>query len=211
MLKALDFLARNNIVHRDIRPENILYEEREDGSFNLKLANFGLRIGMSSATHNAGINPYQAPEVLSCRAQTHAADMWCLFATLRTLADLYQPSTYSDYRSAWTALYSTAISKPQPGQLDLRCLREAIIWHVKYRGTAAQMLVKLYNGIGLASTGNMPELMAWDTWERLFGGREVTQHLYDGHMHALPTHIHGGTQLQGARVEEVLQVSGPTT
>lgn len=194
MLEALDYLARNDIIHRDVRPENILYDQQDTGGFTLKLANFGLRIDMSTATHNAQINPYKAPEVLSCRAQTHAADMWSLFATLCALADLYKPSALKDYREAWSALYSIATSEPQPGLLDLRCLREAVIWHVKYRATAAQMLVRLYNGVGLASPGNVPALMTWDTWVGLFGGNQVTQHLYDGHIDTLMHRVRGGIQ-----------------
>ena len=37
MIDALDYLHRNNIAHRDMKPENLLF----DGEFNLKIADFG--------------------------------------------------------------------------------------------------------------------------------------------------------------------------
>lgn len=41
MLCALDYLASMHVVHRDVKPENILYYTRADGSYNLQLADFG--------------------------------------------------------------------------------------------------------------------------------------------------------------------------
>ncbi len=37
MIDALEYLHKNNIAHRDMKPENLLF----DGDFNLKIADFG--------------------------------------------------------------------------------------------------------------------------------------------------------------------------
>ena len=46
LIAAIHFLVSQNIIHRDIKPGNILVVEKElqDGNlqFNLKLADFGL-------------------------------------------------------------------------------------------------------------------------------------------------------------------------
>jgi serine/threonine protein kinase len=41
MLRAIAFLHQNGIVHRDVKPENFLFESKEDDA-ELKLVDFGL-------------------------------------------------------------------------------------------------------------------------------------------------------------------------
>jgi serine/threonine protein kinase len=42
MLRALDFLACNGIVHRDVKPANILYITMLGGQYQFQLGDFGL-------------------------------------------------------------------------------------------------------------------------------------------------------------------------
>ena len=85
VLDALVYAASEGIVHRDVKPANILYRP-EDGV--AKLSDFGLakRIGVSAGTRDGegvGTPCYMPPEqVHNARNVDHRADVYSLGATL---------------------------------------------------------------------------------------------------------------------------------
>ncbi|XP_074869955.1 ribosomal protein S6 kinase-related protein isoform X1 [Carettochelys insculpta] len=82
---ALGYLHDLGIVHRDVKMENILLDERG----HLKLTDFGLsrQLGRGQRARTiCGTLQYMAPEVLSGGPYSHAADWWSLGVLLFTLA-----------------------------------------------------------------------------------------------------------------------------
>ena len=73
---SLEFLHNNGILHRDVRPENIIF----DSNGYCKLADFGLaRIWQSqNASDTSGQPGYIAPEVLMHENHGTAADYFAV-------------------------------------------------------------------------------------------------------------------------------------
>lgn len=65
MIEALEFVHTAGLAHRDIKPDNILLDDK----FNIKIADFGFagplagRTGTGYLTTKLGTLPYQAPEI----------------------------------------------------------------------------------------------------------------------------------------------------
>jgi calcium-dependent protein kinase len=81
MLLAVSYLHRHNIIHRDLKLENFVFEKK--GGNHVKLIDFGLAKhwdGRTSMRQQCGTVMYMAPEVLR-RSYTTKADMWSLGVT----------------------------------------------------------------------------------------------------------------------------------
>lgn len=90
MLRAIDHLAYNGIIHRDVKPANILYTSLPQQCYNFQLADFGLCNSISNTRTYAGTSLFMAPEVVRDGnvQQTPKEDVWSLFVTLAYAMDI---------------------------------------------------------------------------------------------------------------------------
>ena len=150
MLSALDYLASENLIHRDLKPDNILYSSTDEGRYIFQLADFGLAHHRSLAKTVCGTGYFQAPELLPGISKVHAdqspkIDIWSLFASIVAVQSRFQefPPKTSDYGVVLSALKAQALHLPQ--------LKPMTRLHPDRRASAAQMLVLLFDGRGLTT------------------------------------------------------------
>lgn len=80
---ALDYAHRADVVHRDLRPENILF----DAAGNAYLCDFGLAVTKAAGTVDGIVPPtYAAPEMLAGEGANIASDLYALGALLAEAA-----------------------------------------------------------------------------------------------------------------------------
>ncbi|EQC30800.1 CAMK protein kinase [Saprolegnia diclina VS20] len=92
---ALQHLHAQNVVHADVKPENILLQSKND-SARMILIDFGLSFHVNDRTSNhrwdgSGTMAYAAPEVLKKETISSAIDMWALGVVLYVLLAGFHP------------------------------------------------------------------------------------------------------------------------
>ncbi|CAD6235671.1 GSCOCG00007962001-RA-CDS [Cotesia congregata] len=93
LLKAISFCHKNLILHRDLKPQNLLIDDEG----HIKLADFGLArsfgLPMRMYTHEVVTLWYRAPEILlGTKLYSYAVDIWslgCIFAEMATRRALF--------------------------------------------------------------------------------------------------------------------------
>ena len=64
IIKSYEFMHKAKMVHRDLKPDNILFNRLKNGDYEFKIADFGLAKELKSSknTYGAGSRGYWAPE-----------------------------------------------------------------------------------------------------------------------------------------------------
>jgi serine/threonine protein kinase len=146
---ALQYAHNLSIVHRDVKPENILVDAYGDPA----LADFGISTDLDTATktlRHAMTPAYAAPEVLQHGGGWPYSDVWSLAASLYALLSGHPP--FYDHRRQDPQANLQALTGPLPplGRPDvpdhvLATLSRALIGRHDTRTVSAQRLAEELN------------------------------------------------------------------
>lgn len=94
LIQGYQSLLSQNIIHRDIKPHNILLTSSDIETNELRIADFGLSTcleDLKSHMSRVGTTPYMSPEMLSVEHYNHKSDIYSLGLVFYEILTLTYP------------------------------------------------------------------------------------------------------------------------
>merc|ERR1711964_338103 len=144
MLSGLAFMHKNQVIHRDLKPGNVLIST--DGK--VKLADFGAAYDLSKLTHTekqtiCGTPAFIAPEVVQKGKHTTKTDIWSLGVTVYNMLTGDIPFTADDRYQLLIEIVKGELNVEYPEGFcfQARVFIDACLAHDPYHRPSAECLL----------------------------------------------------------------------
>jgi len=181
--RALERIHKNGLIHRDVKPENILIDEAEGIPY---LADFGVSISRarSVAGHEvAGTPPYMSPEQVQGEHVDPRSDVFSLGVVLYEMLAGRRPFDGASREELWASILHNSPVKPSvivpsvPADLDRICLQALSKAKLDRYPSALVMARDLERWLAKSGEDRQPEVTVVPKGLRSFDGADARFYL----------------------------------
>ncbi len=192
ILKGVSFLHEHQVIHRDMKAENVLLE-RENGIWTPKITDFGLSrvVDTTDAVYNSSIGytyNYAAPEQIQNRLIQKNVDLWSVGVLIyRIVANRlpFDTDAKTDRKTAQTEISRKIVRMELPTGLETlpepyqKMIRKCLVFNPQERIQSADDLLKYLYNPSLEEEeiieGELVEEEAIPNTATAFTGQNITQ------------------------------------
>eukprot|EP00927_Polykrikos_kofoidii_P037520 TRINITY_DN3169_c0_g1_i1.p1 TRINITY_DN3169_c0_g1~~TRINITY_DN3169_c0_g1_i1.p1 ORF type:complete len:314 (+),score=55.13 TRINITY_DN3169_c0_g1_i1:89-1030(+) len=178
LCRGVEFCHANSIMHRDLKPQNLLIDNR----LRLKLADFGLArpfsVPLQKYTHEVVTVWYRPPEILlGCPLYSIPVDLWsigCIMAEMATGGPLFAGDSEIDTIFKIFKKLGTPTEEIWPGMTELPDFKPTF---PKWPALGWPNIRNTRQQVGKDGIDLLERLMCYDPRNRL-SARATLQHVY---------------------------------
>ncbi|HUQ74265.1 MAG TPA: serine/threonine-protein kinase, partial [Burkholderiales bacterium] len=126
-VRALEYACRHGIIHRDIKPGNILLSEAGETKVSDFGASFQQKVLDTTQITGVGSPAYMSPEQIRMETLTHQTDIYSLGVTMYRLLTGRLPFTASTQAALMYAILNTDPVRPAKLRPELPGLLDAVV------------------------------------------------------------------------------------
>jgi serine/threonine protein kinase len=137
-IRALEYAWRHGVIHRDIKPGNILLSQSGETKVSDFGASFQQRLQETTQIAGVGSPAYMSPEQVRMEALTHQTDIYSLGVTMYRLLTGRLPFTANTQPALTYAILNTEATRPAKLRPELPGLLDAIVMKAMEKDPAAR-------------------------------------------------------------------------
>jgi serine/threonine protein kinase len=137
-IRALEYAHRHGVIHRDIKPGNILLSESGETKVSDFGASFQQKLQHTTQISGVGSPAYMSPEQVRLEPLTHQTDIYSLGVTMYRLLTGRLPFSASTQPALTYAILNTEPQRPAKLRPELPGLLDAIVMKAMEKNPSAR-------------------------------------------------------------------------
>ncbi|HSU78444.1 MAG TPA: serine/threonine-protein kinase, partial [Burkholderiales bacterium] len=137
-IRALEYAHRHGVIHRDIKPGNILLSQTGETKVSDFGASFQQKLQDTTQINGVGSPAYMSPEQVRLEPLTHQTDIYSVGVTMYRLLTGRLPFTASTQPALTYAILNTPAQRPVMLRPELPGLLDAIVMKAMEKTPAAR-------------------------------------------------------------------------